>query len=205
MIEDPLVAPTTPGTVLERLTFVAGALDRLPALQTPLIATEPLASQLVARRDALLTALTAGELNEVRQAFEAGQIALNHTYEALCRPGLLDGEDTTAAFAALRFPPPKQEGVGKVDIATVLVTFSKPVRQVLTNITFADAPGAIGYRLREVRYLRGEELEDDTVESALPQFRRVRLPVGVHHFRIESRNPSVIALSELLTFEVPQL
>lgn len=205
MLEDPLIAPVSPGAALERLSHVAGALSRIPQLEASLQAQEPLAAQLLPLRDALLEALSAGEAEPIRAAFAEAQSALRRTYEALCQPGTLPPDEAANIFRALRFPDPLQERVSTVDVSTVVVTFSKPERQVMTTIAFSDAPGAIGYRLREVRYLRGEELEDDTVSSYQPQFRRVRLPIGLHHFRIESRDLSVTALSELFSFEVPDL
>jgi hypothetical protein len=92
----------------------------------------------------------------------------------------------------------------------VQVTFTRFGKQTLTNFAFRDAPGATAYWLREVRYIDNERsewarLEDPLIESYVPLFTRVRLPVGTRHFRIESRNPHENAVSEEFTIEVPPL
>lgn len=203
MTEDPLVAPTTPGAAFERLLHVSSVFYRdVPELRE---IGETHFHPLEEASEMLLVALRVADQQRTRTAFEYAQIVLRRLYETLCQPGILPPETAPQIFAALRFPDPHATGVAAVDVSTVFVTHSKPFKQVLTTIAFSDAPGAVGYRLREIRYLRGEELSDDTVASYQPQFRRVRLPIGEHHFRIESRDQSVIAVSEQFTIQVPPL
>jgi len=89
--------------------------------------------------------------------------------------------------------------------ASVIATYSCPQRQVMTALSFEHAPGAVGYWLREIRLIAGEEVEDHLVESDGPVFRRVRLSVGPHRLRIESRDASHIALSDEFQIEVPNV
>ena len=92
-----------------------------------------------------------------------------------------------------------------MDVQSVLVTFSKPIGQVLTTFAFQDAARATAYWLIEVRFLRGERLEDYLIETSAPLFPRLRLPLGSHTFRIESRNSYDFTVSDDFTVEVPAL
>lgn len=203
MIDEPLVVPLSPGDALLRLTQVAGALERHPHLAQALPAET--VGQLYHDRDALLQAIGADEHSAVESALRGAQNRLRDLYEAARRPSLWSEEQAKTVFRALHFPDPLNRTVQAADAASVIATYSCPQRQVLTALSFEHAPGAVGYWLREIRLIAGEEVEDHLVESDGPVFRRVRLSVGPHRLRIESRDASHIALSDEFQIEVPNV
>ena len=198
MRHEPLVAPVSPGTALARLAQVGGALERHPTIAQVL--PPDAVSQLQSHRESLLQALEADDAAFTVAALKNAQDHLCHIYEQVVAAGAEPG-----AYAALRFPDPSQESLQPIDTSTVIATFSMPVAQVWTTITFLDAPGATAYWLHEVRTINGQLAQDAMLESNAPLFPRVRIPSGSHVFRIESRNPSHSVLSDEFTIEVPVL
>ncbi|MDQ3812337.1 MAG: hypothetical protein M3347_00130 [Armatimonadota bacterium] len=198
MIDEPLIVPLSPGAALVRLAQVKGAIQRHAAV-TPLFAPDAPA-RLQKTRDDLLAMLEADDRAGVEGALRIAQNDLRQLYETLCQ----EATATADAFTALGFPPPRQ-GLQPVDVSTVIATFSMPVRQVLTTLSFQDAGGATAYWLREVRTLHGQPIEDPIVENYAPIFMRLRLSIGPHIFRIESRNAGEFTISDQFTIEVPSL
>lgn len=229
MIDEPLVVPVSPGSALVRLTQVKAALQRHAALALALPGDIP--ARLQRERDNLLNALETDQPATIASALRAAQNCLCQLYETLGQlspnlaptlpasaedeagltahgaspNGMASVAQPTSLYSALGFPDPAQTAVQTVDIQSVLATFSKPVRQVLTTLAFQDAPRATAYWLVEVRFLRGERLEDYLIETSAPLFPRLRLPLGPHTFRIESRNSQHFTISDDFTVEVPAL
>lgn len=189
--DDALIGPTSPGLALVRLLQVEAQLpkDWLDLMAETAVAREDLEQNIAASRD------VQGSLNRAQQALSLvwERARADEQAETLC--------------AALGFPSPamKADQVGEVDVSSVVVTHTRPLKQVLSTIAFADAANATGYRLFETRVLpNGEDYEDSTVANYLPAFTRVRLAAGEHRFRIESRNPYARTLSEFFTVSVPR-
>ena len=204
MHNEPRVVPVSPGAVLVRLSEIIGAVKLKPEIAE---AFPEDAEQLQVLRDALLSDIESVERPLRRAGFENSQQLLMRIYEQVSRPGLWSAEDTAFNFKLLGFPDPlRAEGdVQKVDVTSVLATFTQPHKQVFTTLSFDDAPGAIGYWLRETRVIAGEDVHDDLIENFAPVFPRVRLAPGAHRFRIESRNLHNIALSDEFTVVIPQV
>lgn len=192
MIDEPLVTPVSPGSALVRLAQVAGALQRSPQAAT-LLPAEAIAS-LQKARQTLEEAVEAGDYTAVRPALRDAQQVLRGLYQSL-------GGEAAAPIFGL----PIGTAVQPVNIATICATFTRPERQVLTTLAFDDALGATAYWLHELRELRGQILEDSILETLSPVFPRLRLPIGPHRFRIESRNPSESVTSAEFSVEVPPL
>jgi hypothetical protein len=201
MIDEPLVVPVSPGSALVRLAQVGGALQRHAHIARAL--PEDALQQLQSRRGELLAAIESGERGRTADTLRAAQNSLRQLYEAVCQPGLWSADETPAVYAALGFPDPLRSGLQTVDVSTVLVTFSMPHRQVLTTLSFQDAPGATAYWLRMIRVINGMEAEDPTVSSYAPIFTRQRIPSGPHRLRIESRDNSTFKISEEFQIVVP--
>jgi hypothetical protein len=157
-------------------------------------------------RGALLVALENDEQGAIEAALREAQNRLRGVYEALSQPGLFDPEQAPAVFAALRFPDPLQPRVQPVDASRVVATFACPRNQVLTTLSFEDAPGSIAYWLREIRTIErsGEILDDALLQNFAPVFHRVRIAPGVRRFRIESRDNSRIAVSDEFEITIPE-
>jgi len=197
--------PVSPAAAVVRLSQVKGALARQNSLAGLFSPDTP--AQLQSTLDNLLNAIETGDHAAVADAFQAAQRELCRLYEALCQ-STGEGEaaaNLSAAFAALSFPPPGLRIVQPVDVTTVFATFTKSERQVLTTLVFEHAAGATAYWLREVRTLHGEPIDDHLLESYSPVFTRVRLAIGPHVFRIETRNPRQFTVSEPFTIEIPAL
>lgn len=217
MIDEPLVIPFSPGAALARLAQVEGVLSRHPEIARAIAAkpsdmaeSSELALSLQEARHNLVQALVGGEHSVVQSTFADAQNQLLRCYEAACEPERWNGSSVTQtqALQNLGFPDPqlrRDSHVEPIDVATVLTTYSKPQRQVMTTIAFNDAPGATAYWLSEIRVVRGEDYEDHLVENYAPVFPRVRLPIGKHRLRIESRNPHARAVSPEFTIDVPDL
>ena len=202
MTEEPLVTPYTPGALLERLAFLRGTLKRHADIAAALPDTT--SQHLREAADAIELALESGDGAIVQKALLTAQNYLRQLHETVSQPGLWPEERVSGVFQDLRFPDPLNKEVAAVDIKTVLVTYSMPRRQMLTTLAFEHAPGAVGYRLRETRFINGEDVEDEMIASLTPIFRRVRIPAGEHRLCIESRDDSGIALSEEFTITVPE-
>jgi len=197
--DDALIGPPSPGLALVRLLQIEA---RLPASWSGLRA------EIKAAHQALSQAVAHSQ--QVQSAMDAAHALLSQVWKKVREGegvGQEAGQETEALCAALGFPPPtmKADEVGAVDVSSVIVTHTRPLRQVLSTIAFADAANATGYRLFETKLLpNGEDYEDATVANYLPSFARVRLAAGEHRFRIESRNPYARTLSEFFTVSVPR-
>jgi hypothetical protein len=202
MNDEPLVVPVSPGSALVRLAQVGGALQRHDNIARAL--PDDALHQLHSRRGELLAAIESGERGAIEDTFRAAQNHLRRLYEAVSQPGLWSADEAPAVYAALGFPDPLRNGLHAVDVSSVLVTFSMPHRQVLTTLSFQDAPGATAYWLREIRVINGLEVEDPTVSSYAPIFTRQRMPSGPHRLRIESRDNSTYRISEEFEIIVPE-
>lgn len=227
MIDEPLVIPFSPGAALARLAQIEGVLARRPdiarafATDSTKIASRgvskssagtessELALSLQEARHNLVQALGVENRVTVEATFAVAQNRLLRCYEAACEPGRWNDAETQAqALSALGFPDPQRRRdllVDPVAVESVLTTYFKPQRQVLTTLAFTDAAGATAYWLSEIRVVRGEDYEDHLVENFAPVFARVRLPIGKHRLRIESRNPHARAVSPEFTIDVPDL
>ena len=198
--DEPLIRPTSIGTAMVRLTQVEGALrgGKAPALSN----SHPLADGLRAAHAMLLGALTGGDRALAQQALKSAQEQLATIYAA-CQS--LEGEQAQSTCRALGFPA-AGTALSAVDVASVVVTFAKPKKQVVTSIAFEDAPGATGYWLHEITDLpNDEEIQDALLSGKTPLFPRVRLPIGRHRLLLESRNLDEHVLSEEFVIEVPDL
>jgi hypothetical protein len=201
MIDEPLIVPFSPGEALVRLAQVRGAVasDEELASQTHIVST------LHEVHAHLISALADGDAALTARAFANAQDALQLLYREV--------ENDAARAQALGFPAKEQLAdafaIAPPDEKTVLTTFTLGGKQVLTSVAFARAAGATAYWLHVVRYWEedGEtqRIEDPILESPVPLFPRVRLPVGKQTLRLKSRNPSVSALSPEFTIEVPAL
>jgi hypothetical protein len=202
MHNEPSVAPVTPGEALARLSHIIGTLRRHAHLAQAL--APETGQNLQNARQTLTEALEAGEQNLMQNALESAQRAVQSTYEAACQPGIWSAEEAPAHFRLLGFPDPLEEKLQTVDVSTILTTYTQPARQTLTTLTFAEAPGATAYWLRQTRVVQGEDTLDYLIESYSPVFSRVRLKPGRHRFNIESRNPHEQVLSEEFILEIPE-
>ncbi len=202
MHNEPRVVPVSPGAVLVRLSEIIGAVKMFPEITE---AFPEDVEQLEVLRGALLADIELVDRPLRRAGFEHSQQLLMRIYEQVSQPGLWSADEAAENFKLLGFPDPlREEGdVQKVDVTSVLATFTQPHKQVFTTLSFDDAPGAIGYWLRETRVIADEEIHDDLIENFAPVFQRVRLAPGSHRFRIESRNLHNIALSDEFTILIP--
>jgi hypothetical protein len=203
MIDEPTVIPVSPGAAVTRLSQVVGALQKNTDLAAALPAQTT--TQLRSQRDALLRALENDEPRAVEAALRDAQKTLRQIYETISQPGLWSPEQAPPVFASLHFPDPLVRGVQPVDASRVIATFACPQNQVLTTLSFEDAPGSIAYWLREIRTIEatGEILDDAMVENYAPVFHRLRIAPGVRRFRIESRDSSKIAVSDEFEITIP--
>jgi hypothetical protein len=201
MTDEPLIRPVTAGTALVRLSEVLGALKRHSALLAAL--PQGILEDLCKRREALISAIEEHPSKTLESAFIAAQAALHQLYETISQ-----GADKAAAatqLVQLGFPDPSLGGdVQAIDIGTLLITFSRPKKQVLTTFAFREAAGAMAYWLHEIRFLRDERLEDPIVQNYAPIFQRVRIAPGPRTFRILSRNTHHSVASEEFSFKVPE-
>lgn len=207
MTDEQLIVPVSPGSALVRLTQVKGALQRHSHIAETLPADTT--TQLQQERENLLRSLETDEAASIQSELRVAQEHLRGIYETLCQTNDAGSNGTATGpsqfCTALGFPDPRENRVQPVNAQTVLATFSKPARQILTAFSFQEAAGAIAYWLVEVRFLRDERLEDFLVESTAPLFTRLRFPCGTHTFRIQTRNLSEAVMSEDFTIEVPAL
>ena len=209
MTDEPTIIPVSPGAALVRLSQVLGAAQHNPTVAR---AIEPARlQQLLDKRSVLMNAIEADACETTPNektaiALREAQSALRELYETVSQPGLWNETEAPSAFAAMRFPDPLRRELQVVDVTRVLATFSCPQRQILTTLSFEDAPGAVAYWLYETRVLSvsGEEATDELIESYTPFFPRLRLPSGAHRFRIESRDHSVCKVSPEFQIVVPE-
>ena len=168
-------------------------------------AVPSIGQKLASSRSRLLEAIEKGE--QLGTPFQEAQNALRSFYSEIVE---MHEDDDRRAEALLRFgfPDPRlavAERVLPVNVSTVVATHFKPERQVFSTLSFDESHGATAYWLLEVRYFEDQRLLDGVVENYAPQFSRVRLPVGKHHFIIESRNAHYATRSEEFCLEVPDL
>ena len=196
LTDEATISPATPGDALVRLSQTIGVLkgENANANDVP-----NLLSRLASARDALLQALENPDSQRAPAFFDA-QKALRE----LCA-NLLETEGDLARFGFADPHRGEENWVQPVDLKTLCVSHFKPARQVFSSFSFDEAVGATAYRLHEIRYLHGERLDDDLVLNFAPRFSRVRIPVGTHHFVIESHDANQCAYSEEFTIEIPQL
>ena len=194
-----LVAPLSPAATLERLLQIEGVIKRNAEL-AQVLATP----KIDAMRDELMRAIVVDDATQIAAVWGKAQQMLGDLYASTCSNDeavrALDG------FQLLNWPDPNREAgaVQPIDISTIIVTHTRPQKQVYTYFTFAGAPGATGYWLHEIRRtVLGEDYEDATLSSNQPCFTRVRMGEGVRRFRIESRNPHSIAFSDVFDVEIP--
>jgi hypothetical protein len=226
MIDEPLVRPFSPGAAIVRLTEIEGALERFPALAQALnsdwkesaekaaadnLEDEPapvLAASLQTARQDLLHSIKNSDFLQQQQFLHAAQDLLWRLYQLVNTPKRWSENPSLAqVLAALNFPDPQNREsseVAAVDVRSVMATFSKPQRQVLTALSFQPAAGATFYRLQEIRVVQDEDCDDDLLENHAPLF-RVRLPIGPHRLRIVALNLHKRHVSEEFTLEVPDL
>ncbi|MBV9467757.1 MAG: hypothetical protein JO316_06775 [Abitibacteriaceae bacterium] len=207
MTDEQLIVPVSPGSALVRLSQVKGALQRHSHIAEALPAAT--ITQLQQEQETLLRALEVNEAASIQSGLRVAQEHLRSIYETLSQAHTPYANGTAAGqshpCSILGFPDPRESQVQPVNAKTVIATFSKPARQVMTALSFQEAAGAIAYWLVEVRFLRDERLEDFMVESTAPLFTRLRLPCGPHTLRIQTRNLSEAVMSEDFTIEVPAL
>lgn len=205
MTDEPLIRPVTAGTAITRLSEVIGALKR----HSTLLGTLPqgIAEELHNCREALLKALEHATFDNtpsksLESAFIAAQGTLHQLYETVKKGSNPDA--VAEHLVQLGYPDPTHAGeVVPIDLSTLLVTFSRPKKQVLTTFAFREAAGAMAYWLHEIRFLRNERLEDPIVQNYAPLFQRVRIVPGPRTFRILSRNLHGSVASAEFSFKVP--
>lgn len=201
MTDEPLIRPVTAGTALVRLSEVLGALKR----HSDLLAALPsdIHDDLRKRREALLDAVEQGPSKVLESTFIAAQSALQRLHETISQG--TDKAQAAQYLIALGFPDPALTGeVQPIDIGSLLITFSRPKKQVLTTFAFREAAGAMAYWLHEIRFLRDERLEDPIVQNYAPLFQRVRIAPGPRTFRILSRDTHKSVASDEFSFKVPE-
>jgi hypothetical protein len=201
MTDEPLIRPVTAGTALVRLSEVLGGLKRRSTLASAL--PQELREDLCRRREALVQAIEDGPSKALESTFIAAQGALQQLYETVLHAS--DQAEAAQHLVELGFPNPLQaDEVQPIDIGTLLITFSRPKKQVLTTFAFREAAGAMAYWLHEIRFLRDERLEDPIVQNYAPLFQRVRIAPGPRTFRILSRDTHKSVASEEFSFKVPE-
>jgi hypothetical protein len=194
--EEPLIAPINCGDAVVALCRLTGALARNDALGAAISAADK--TQVAKVQGRLLAALQDGDSKACRRALDEARALMGRVHAAV------SGADSPGEAALQALGWATAEGaLQPVDVTTVYAAHSQPARQVFTTISFDHSFGAVGYRLREIRVVAGEDFAEDCLESLLPVFRRVRLAAGVHRFAIESRNHSGFVLSPEFTIEVP--
>lgn len=196
---EPLVAPLSPAAALERLLEIEGVLARNAEL-VQVLATP----QIGEMREEMMQAIGSNDSAFIAGIWGKAQQMLGELYASTCSSA--EAVRALNGFNLLNWPDPNREegSVQPVDISTIIVTHTRPVKQVHTYFSFARAPGATGYWLHEIRRtVLGEDYEDATLSSNQPCFTRVRMGAGVRRFRIESRNPHSIAFSDVFDVEIP--
>jgi len=187
MTDEPLIRPVTAGTALVRLSEVLGALKRHSTLLMAL--PNGILDELQKRREALLTAVEEGSSKSLESTFIAAQTTLQQLHETIFQSS--GKAEAAQHLVALGFPDPTQSGeVQPIKISSLLITFSRPKKQVLTTFAFREAAGAMAYWLHEIRFLRDERLEDPIVQSYAPLFQRVRVAPPSEEFSFKVPEPA---------------
>ncbi len=204
--DESTITPPNPGAALVRLSQVIGALSRSPYSNSVPENAESLARPLIIARDSLYKAIEDGQ--NVGTIFSQAQKSLQELFAQVAQNHADDADLQAQALLNLGFPDPRllaQARVAAVEVATVVVTHFKPVKQVFTTIAFDEAHGATAYWLHEKKWVADEPYVDAVMENWAPQFPRVRMPVGKHTLIIESRDPSYSVMSREFEIEVPQI
>lgn len=199
--DEPLIIPFSPADTLARLTQVIGALSR----DAQSLSDASTRDALKRTQAQLLDAIAQNHTAQIAAALSAAQEALASAFEQV--------HNDDAKARQLGFPSSEQLrdpfAIAPPDEKTVVATFTLNGKQVLTSLAFLPCAGATAYWLHVVRYWeengRTERIEDPVLESPVPLFKRVRLPIGQQILRLKSRNPSTSKVSEEFIIEVPDL
>ena len=204
--DESTITPPNAGAALVRLSQVIGALHRSPYSNSVPENAETLARPLIQARESLYKAIESGA--NVGTPFAAAQKSLQELFASIAQQHADDADLQSRALLNLGFPDPRllaEARVAPIDVATVVVTHFKPVKQVFTTIAFDEAHGATAYWLHEKKWIAGEPYVDAVMENWAPQFPRVRMPVGQHTLIIESRDSSYSVMAQEFEIEVPKI
>ncbi len=204
--DESTITPPSPGAALVRLSQVIGALHRPPYSNSVPETGQSLAQPLIHSRESLYKAIESSE--NVGTRFAAAQKSLQELFASISEKHAADADEQAESLLALGFPDPRliaQARVSPIDVASVVVTHFKPVKQVFTTISFNEAHGATAYWLHEKKWVQGEPYIDAVIENWAPQFTRIRMPVGKHCLIIESRDAAYSVRSEEFEIEVPKI
>ena len=204
--DESTITPPSAGAALVRLSQVIGALSRSPYSNSVPENQETLARPLICARESLYQAIERGE--NVGTPLSAAQKSLQELFAHIAQTHADDADAQAQTLLSLGFPDPRllaEARVAAIDVATVVATHFKPVKQVFTTIAFDEAHGATAYWLHEKKWVQGEPYIDAVMENWAPQFPRVRMPVGAHTLIIESRDSSYSVMSAEFEIEVPKI
>ena len=204
--DESTITPPSAGAALVRLSQVIGALSRSPYSNSVPENAQSLARPCIIARDTLNCALENGA--NLGMPLSDAQKSLQELFAQIAAQHADDADLQAQALLNLGFPDPRllaEARVVAIDVATVVVTHFKPVKQVFTTIAFDEAHGATAYWLHEKKWIAGEPYVDAVMENWAPQFPRVRMPVGKHTLIIESRDSSYSVMAEEFEIEVPKL
>lgn len=204
--DESTITPPSPGAALVRLSQVIGALHRSPYSNSVPENGESLARPLINARESLYKAIESGE--NVGTPFSDAQKSLQELFAHIIAKHAADADAQAQALLNLGFPDPRllaQARVAAVEVATVVATHFKPVKQVFTTLAFDEAHGATAYWLHEKKFVGDEPYVDAVIENWAPQFTRIRMPIGPHRLFIESRDASYFVHSKEFEIEVPTL
>ncbi len=204
--DESTITPPNAGAALVRLSQVIGALSRSPYSNSVPENADSLARPLICARETLNQALETG--GNVGTPLSDAQKSLQELFAQIARTHVTDADAQAQALLSLGFPDPRllaEARVAPIDVATVVVTHFKPVKQVFTTIAFDEAHGATAYWLHEKKWISGEPYVDAVMENWAPQFPRVRMPVGKHTLIIESRDSSYSVMAQEFEIEVPKI
>ena len=204
--DESTITPPNPGAALVRLSQVIGALHRSPYSNSVPENVETLARPLIYARESLYKAIESGE--NVGTLFFQAQKSLQELFAHIVQSRSDDADAQAQILLELGFPDPRllaEARVAAIDVATVVVTHFKPVKQVFTTLAFDEAHGATAYWLHEKKWVCDEPYIDAVMENWAPQFPRVRMPVGKHTLIIESRDSSYSVMSQEFEIEVPKI
>ena len=204
--DESTITPPNPGAALVRLSQVIGALHRPPYSNSVPETGATLARPLIIARESLYKAIETGA--NVGMPFSDAQKSLQELFAQIAQKHADDADAQAEALLYLGFPDPRllaEARVAPIDVATIVVTHFKPVKQVFTTIAFDEAHGATAYWLHEKKWVGDEPYVDAVMENWAPQFPRVRMPVGKHTLIIESRDASYSVMAQEFEIEVPQI
>ena len=204
--DESTITPPSPGAALVRLSQVIGALSRSPYSNSVPETGKTLARPLMVARESLYKAIESGA--DIGTAFSDAQKSLQELFAHIARKHADNADQQAQALLELGFPDPRllaDARVAAIDVATVVATHFKPLKQVFTTLAFDEAHGATAYWLHEKKWIAGEPYVDAVMENWAPQFTRIRMPVGPHTLIIESRDSSYSIMSREFEITVPKL